>query len=140
MKAGRMVFLGVAILAVSTVAFAQRGMKGGPAHYNPATEVTLKGNVDEVKQIQSQGKGSGGLHFILGAEPTPIEVLVGPAWYVSSKNFAFAKGDAVTVTGSKMTMGGAEVVVAREIKKGEDVLTLRDANGFPLWSGRGRPS
>jgi hypothetical protein len=135
-----MLSLGVAILALSAVAFAQRGMKGGPAHDNPATEVTLKGTVDEVKQISSQGKGPGGLHLILSTEPKPIEVLLGPAWYVSSKNFTFAKGDAVTVTGSKMTIDNSEVVVAREIKKGQEVLTLRDANGFPLWPDAVVPS
>jgi hypothetical protein len=34
-------------------------------------------------------------------------------------------------------MAGQEVVIAREIKKGDQVLTLRDAKGFPMWSGRG---
>ena len=33
---------------------------------------------------------------------------------------------------------GEDVVIAREIKKGDQVLTLRDAKGFPLWSGQGR--
>jgi hypothetical protein len=72
------------------------------------------------------------------ASSGPIEVHVGPASFVSSKNITFAKGDALTVVGSKVTMAGQDVVVAREIKKGDQVLTLRDANGFPLWSGRGR--
>jgi hypothetical protein len=30
-----------------------------------------------------------------------------------------------------------DVIIAREITKGDNVLTLRDAKGFPLWSGRG---
>ena len=68
-----------------------------------------------------------------------MEVDVGPASFVSSKNVTFAKGDALTVVGSKVTMAGQVVVIAREIKKGEQVLTLRDAKGFPLWSGRGGP-
>jgi hypothetical protein len=59
---------------------------------------------------------------------------------VTSKHFDFAKGDAITVTGSKVKMGGQDVVIAREIKKGDQVLTLRDARGFPLWYGRARGS
>jgi hypothetical protein len=50
----------------------------------------------------------------------------------------FAKGDTLKVVGSQVTMAGQEVVIAREITKGDQVLTLRDAKGFPLWSGRGR--
>ena len=43
---------------------------------------------------------------------------------------------AISVTGSKVEMGGTEVILAREITKGDQVLTLRDPQGFPLWSGR----
>ena len=142
MKSWKSVVFAVAVLGLvglSTPTFAQRAMHGGPAHYNPATEVTLTGTVDEVKHM-TQGKGQGGLHLILATQPGPMEVILGPAGFVSSKNFTFAKGDALTVTGSKMTMNTTEVLVAREVKKGEEVLTLRDTKGFPLWAGRGRPS
>jgi hypothetical protein len=67
-----------------------------------------------------------------------MEVVLGPASFVSSKKFEFAKGDRITVTGSKVTTNGQDVVVAREVKKADKVLTLRDAKGFPLWSGRMR--
>ena len=32
-------------------------------------------------------------------------------------------------------MGGAEAVIAREVKKGSETLVLRDKNGTPMWSG-----
>jgi hypothetical protein len=66
------------------------------------------------------------------------EVAVGPVSFVTSSHFNFAKGDRVIVTGAKMKMGGSDVVVAREIKKGDQVLTLRDAKGVPLWSPASR--
>jgi len=72
------------------------------------------------------------------AEGGVMEVLLGPAWFVTSKGMDFAKGDNIIVTGSKLTMNNQEVVVAREVKKADKILTLRDAKGFPLWSGRGR--
>jgi hypothetical protein len=61
-----------------------------------------------------------------------MEVPLGPAWFVASKQMDFAKGDTITVTGSKLTTNDQEIVVAREVKKGDKVLTLRDPNGFSL--------
>jgi hypothetical protein len=34
--------------------------------------------------------------------------------------------------------GGKTVILAAEVKKGDQVLKLRDPNGVPLWTGRGR--
>jgi hypothetical protein len=62
------------------------------------------------------------------------QVHLGPASFVSAKNVNLEKGDALTVVGSKITMQGEEIVIAREIRKGDQVLTLRDAKGLPLWS------
>ena len=129
--------LSVVIVALATVAYAQRG---GGGNYNPATEVTVTGTVDSVEDMPSPGRGGGGLHLKLTAPSGLLEVHVGPSSFVASKNVTFAKGDTLTVVGSKVTMGGQEVLIAREIKKGDQVLTLRDANGFPFWSGRGRSS
>jgi hypothetical protein len=30
------------------------------------------------------------------------------------------------------------VLLVREIKKGSETMTFRDAKGFPMWAGRGR--
>jgi len=130
--------LTIVTVGLATTVYAQGGMHHGGRMYNPATETTITGTVDEIKNIPSQGRGGGGLHLVLSAPSGAIDVRVGPASFVSSKGFTFAKGDALTVVGSKVTMTGQEVLIAREIKKGEQVLTLRDAKGYPLWSGRGR--
>ena len=103
--------------------------------YNSATETTVAGTVDEVKTIAPPAGGLGGLHLVLTTSTGPVEVHVGPTWYVSSRNVTFAKGDAVTLIGSKVTRSGREVLIAREITKGQQVLTLRAANGSPAWSG-----
>jgi hypothetical protein len=106
--------------------------------YDPATEATLTGTIDEVKNLTAGGRGAGGIHLALGTASGPIEVHVGPAWFLSSKNVTFAEGETLTVVGSRMTMGGRAIMIAREIRKGDQVLTLRDASGFPLWSARNR--
>jgi hypothetical protein len=129
----------VVLLSMSAMAFAQGGNKGG-RHYNSATEVTFSGTVAEIQQIPAPGRGPGGVHLMVRSDPGMNEVHLGPIAYVTSKQFEFATGDAITVIGSKVTMGGKDVIIAREIKKGDRVLTLRDANGFPLCSGRARRS
>jgi hypothetical protein len=138
MKALKLLSVGIVIVGVAAAAYAQGGMRRGGGNYNPATEATLTGTVDEVKNLPSPGRGGGGLHLVLSTSTGPIDVHVGPASFVSSRNVTFAKGEAVTVVGSKVKIEGQEALIAREIKKGDQVLTLRDAKGFPLWSGRGR--
>jgi len=135
----RLAMLVAGVLAAPN-ASAQRGMGMGPMHYDLATETTISGTVDAVQTMQPPGRGmggGGGIHLVFNVSTGPIAVHVGPAAYVQSKSFTFEKGDALTVTGSKVTMNGEEVVIAREIVKGDQRLTLRDAKGFPLWAGRG---
>ena len=133
----------IAMLALTAPAYAQRCGCAAPGSamgaYNGATEITITGTVDEAKSIAPSGGGmGGGLHLVLNASAGSVEVHVGPIWFVTSKNVTFAKGDVVSVVGSQMKMSGQEFVVAREIRKGDQVLTLRDSNGLPLWSGQRR--
>ena len=94
--------------------------------------------MNEIKNLPSSGRGGGGLHLVLAIPTGPIEVHVGPASFVPSKNVTFSKGDALTVVGSKVTMEGQEMVIAHEESgEGDRGIALRDAKGFPLSSGRG---
>lgn len=143
MKTG-MILLGVvALTAVATTSYAQRcpGCGGsGAANYDVTTETTVTGTIDEVRTIEPTGGAMGGVHLIVNTPSGLAEVHVGPAWFVSSKNITFAKDDALTIVGSTTKMAGKDVVIAREITRGSQTLTLRDAKGLPLWSGprRGR--
>jgi hypothetical protein len=53
---------------------------------------------------------------------------------LADKNFTFAKGDPIEIIGSNVKIDGADVVIAREIIKGGKTLTLRNAQGVPVWS------
>jgi hypothetical protein len=46
----------------------------------------------------------------------------------------FSKGDQIVVTGSKVKQDGADLVLAREVVKGNDTLVLRDDKGNPVWN------
>jgi hypothetical protein len=41
----------------------------------------------------------------------------------------------VEVKGSCITFGGNPAIIAAEVKKGDDVMKLRDDNGVPAWAG-----
>ncbi|HUI73529.1 MAG TPA: hypothetical protein VLX32_01215 [Candidatus Acidoferrum sp.] len=141
---------GVATLLAVPVVLAQMGSGQGRQmpKYDPATEVTVKGTVEEVQegmmqpghmqQMGSMGQmgqmGHMGLHLVLKTESASYTVLVGPTQYVKDKGFTFEKGDTVQVTGSKVKYGEGEALIAREITKGGKVLTLRNEQGIPKWS------
>ena len=130
--------LGVASLAVVFVAgdaVAQGRRRGGrgPANYSAAAEVTVKGTVADLKPGPQQG-----MHVMLKTSDATLELALGPLWYQTQKKYELAKGDQIDVIGAKSKVGGRDVVLVREIKKGSETMTFRDAKGFPMWAGRGR--
>lgn len=133
--AQKFAFVTMLLACFVSSAFAQGNMGAGRL-YNPNTETTVKGTVDKVSEIVGRGNWNG-LHLNLQADGQTYDVHVGPSNYISTSGFTFAVGDQIEVTGSKITFNGAEAIVAREIKKDEKVLTLRDRQGIPSWS-RGR--
>ena len=114
----------------------RRGRGNGMPRYDTSTEVTMKGTVEKVES-QIATMGWNGTHLLVNFDGRSMEVHLGPTSYLERNNFAFAKGDQVEVTGSKVRMGGADVLLAREVKAGDRTLKLRDAQGIPLWSGGG---
>jgi hypothetical protein len=98
-----------------------------------AAETTVKGTVGELKPGLNQG-----MHVMLKTSDTTLELALGPSWYPTEKKYVIAKGDQIDVVDAKSTVEGREVLLVREIKKGSETMTFRDAKGFPMWAGRGR--
>ena len=130
--------LGAASLAVVFVA-GEAGAQGqgsraqAPANYSVAAEVTVKGTVEDLKPGPQQG-----VHVMLKTSDATLELALGPSWYQTEKKYELAKGDQIDVTGAKSQIDGRDVLLVREIKKGSETMTFRDAKGFPLWAGRSR--
>jgi len=101
--------------------------------YDPKAEVTLKGVVEDFHESKMRGDHPG-LHLILKTETETVEVHACPVRFMSELEFKIEKGDTVTVVGSRP--GAGEIVVAREIMKGQTSLILRDKTGEPIWTGR----
>lgn len=131
------VSLAAGVLVLSAALASGQGLKAhkNARMYDPATETTLKGNIEAVTE-QTRGQMMG-THFTVKTGDETREVMLGPASFITGKGFAFAKGDAVEVTGSKITMGAMEFVIAREVIKDGKTLTLRDKTGTPQWAGSG---
>jgi hypothetical protein len=138
---------GAAVALTTTFAFAQppsgRGM--GRMGYDKATEVTVTGTVESVATQEmgfGQGRGAGmmmgGTHLMLKTATETLDVRLGPTRWLADQKFEIAKGDTLQIVGSTITFNGAKALIAREITKGDRTLTLRNADGFPAWAGRGR--
>jgi hypothetical protein len=137
--------VGIAVLLLSMevplTARAQGRGEGSP-RYDVATEATVTGTVMSVEQITSPDggrgrRGLGGTHLTLKTSADTLEVHLGPTPFLNEKKIAIAKGDSLVVVGSRVTVDGEPVFIAKEVKKGDSVWTLRDAAGLPLWRGPG---
>jgi hypothetical protein len=111
-----------------------RGGQGSP-RYDTATEATFRGTVQEVKQVEAGGRRGPGTHVVLKTAEGAVEVHLGPRSFLDEQKLAVALGDAMEVVGSRVKVAGADVVIAREIRKGDQKLILRDESGIPRWSG-----
>jgi hypothetical protein len=141
-----LVALSVAGMCSTMEVEAQRGVMwkgaGGWGHgapygsmYDPKTVETIRGVVVSLDSITPMKGMSHGIHANLRTEQGVISVHLGPAWFIEYQDVRIVPKDTLQVTGSRITLDGKAAVIAAEIRKGEDVLVLRDANGFPAWSG-----
>jgi hypothetical protein len=132
-------------LTLSTTSRAQKaGNSGGgeaPIHfsrmYDLKTVETLSGEIAAVEQF-SPGRGGPpqGLRLRVKFPQETLLVILGPIVYVEQQTVKFAAGDKVEVKGSRMTVRGEPLIVAAEVRKGDRVLKMRNANGEALWLGR----
>ena len=128
---------------ISSVARAQSAPAGrGSAMYDAKTEMTVTGTVDSIENITGTGgrgrHAMGGTHLVLKTDKDSMDVHVGPTAYLAEKKITLEKGDRLEIVGSRVTIDKETVLIARQIKKGDNTWVLRDASGRPAWSGRGR--
>jgi DNA/RNA endonuclease YhcR with UshA esterase domain len=99
--------------------------------YDLTTEVKLKGIVDEVKVIPGPAEG---IHLMLKSGTETMLIHVAPETFLKEMDVSFNKGDQLELLGSKIKVDGQDEVLAREITKDGNQLTLRDKKGMPIWS------
>ncbi len=141
-----MIFILIVLFAAESFAQPGKGMKwqgsGGwgmgtqySRLYNPKAIETIGGEVVNVDTITPLKGMSSGVHLMVKTDKETISAHLGPAWYIQRLDMKIATGDKVEITGSRVTFQGKPAIIAAEVKKGDEILRLRDENGFPVWSG-----
>ncbi|MFA5112003.1 MAG: hypothetical protein WC443_11395 [Desulfobaccales bacterium] len=101
--------------------------------YDPSTVETVSGEVAAVRQFTPPGPGASGVRFTLTTAKGPIEVILGPGWFVESQDFKLWPHDQVTVKGSRVAVEGHSTIIAAEVTKGPKTWKLRHHSGMPVW-------
>jgi hypothetical protein len=133
------------LFPLSPVALAQgmkwRGSGGwGPGSdygrmYDPKTVETVTGDVVKVDQITPMRGMSSGVHLVVKTDKGDVSVHLGPQWYLENQDVKIEPKDKVEIKGSRVTLQGQATLIAAEVKKGDEVLKLRDDAGVPMWAG-----
>lgn len=118
----------VAVLCVAAAASAQAGPK-----YDVASEAKFKGTIDELK-LPAKGSEKEIAHLLIKMGDDKLDIYLCPKYFMDDMGVSFAKGDEIAFTGSKVKLGEAEMILAREVVRGTDTLVLRDAKGNPVWN------
>ncbi len=131
--AGCWLWLIVVLVLAVPVAFAQKQDNGDHPKYDRTKEVTLKGSVEEIKEVPGP-KGEVGITLMLKTGGDVVEVRLCPQSFLKEFEVEFAKGDELQITGAKVKAGEKDIVLAREIVRGNTTLVLRDKQGAPVWT------
>jgi hypothetical protein len=135
----------VLFLMIAANSFAQQGAEwrgsggwgmGGQYTrlYDVKTVETISGEILSVDKFNPQKGMSSGIHLKVKTDKETISVHLGPAWYIEKQDVKLSPKDKIEVKGSRITFKGKPAIIAAEVKKGDEILTLRDANGVNMWS------
>jgi hypothetical protein len=130
MKRKSLLFL---LTLVATVALAQtRGNGQGPMfRYDPSTETTITGTIEEIQTLDSMCQS--GTHLTVKTDKGNTEVALGPTKFLADQKLELKKGDQVQIVGAKASTRRGEMFVARQITSSGKTVTLRDDKGMPSW-------
>lgn len=119
--------LSLILLLTTVVASAQAG-KNGPK-YDVTKETKLKGTVT---QVVEGAAGTDVTTITVKINDKVVNVQLAPKDYLKEIECWVKVGDAVEVTGAKVTDAGDEII-AREVVFGNNTMVLRDNKGVPIW-------
>jgi hypothetical protein len=130
----RILLLSVSLASLClTPVFAQKNAKPNPPKYDLQTEANIKGTIEEVK-LPPKGSEKEIVHLLLKHGLNSTDVYLCPKSFMDEMGMEFTKGDEITLTGSKVKEGETDLILAREVAKGNNTFVLRDAKGGPVWN------
>jgi hypothetical protein len=125
-----MVFVAL-VCSPQTGAQKKQPASAGPK-YDLQSETKIKVVVDDVK-LPPKGSEKEIVHLTVKDASNSIDIYLCPKTFLDDMGMSFAKGDEVSITGSKVKQGDADLFLVREIVKGTDSFVLRDEKGKPVW-------
>ena len=103
--------------------------------YDPAKEQIISGQVVSIEtSAPMPGMAPGMLMLVQTDDGKNTRVQVGPTWYLERQDLDVKENTRVQITGARAEIEGQPVLMAREVQFDGQVLTLRDAQGMPMWS------
>lgn len=128
-------FACIVVVTLCAVGFAQKAVSGASTlpKYDPHTETKAKGLIDEVNQLP-WGAKLDITEVILKSGDDKLHIYVCPKAFQEELGITFAKGDDISVTGSKVKQDTGDIILVRELVKGSDTLVFRDDKGSPVWN------
>lgn len=103
--------------------------------YDPSKVVTLTGTVESVETVRPMKGMYNAVVLILKTTKETIPVHLGPQWYIERIELGIKKGDTLVVRGSRVELNNKPIIIAAEIMKGNQSVTLRNDKGIPVWAG-----
>jgi uncharacterized OB-fold protein len=104
--------------------------------YNPQAVETVAGTVVSVDRRAARKLGRPEhVSMVLKTDKGNLTVNLGPGDYIDQQALKLAAGDQVEVKGMRVERRNRTMLIAGEVKKGGQVLKLRDdATGRPQWA------
>jgi hypothetical protein len=101
--------------------------------YEISSVIDVDATVMDLREVPRNNPLSG-LHLTVKIESDTMDVFLGPVDYLKGFEITFAKGDKIEIIGSKVKFGGAHIVLARQVRRDETTLYLRETKGKPHWA------
>jgi len=103
----------------------------GPLSYDVNKEVTLTGTVSSVVEKPTKGMLMGS-HLLFSTGSGEVDASLGRFALVGKGALSVTKGQVVEVTGVMKTLKDSQVFMARTVKAGSTIYTIRNKRGVPL--------
>jgi hypothetical protein len=138
LNSSRDIFILLGFLVLLIGAAAQTQKRKTPADlpkYDLQTEAKFKGTVEGLKE-PPKGSEKEITHLLVKNGTDTFDIYLCPKSFLDDMGMSFSKGDELAFTGSKVKQDGADLILAREVVKGDNTLVLRDEKGGPVWGWR----
>ena len=126
------ILLVIAAVYAALPLIAEKPQETNPPKYDLSTESKMKATVQEVK-LPAKGSEKEIAHLLVKIGTDTFDVYLCPKAFLDDMGVNFSQGEDIVLTGSRIKQGDAELILAREVVRGNDTLVLRDEKGNPIW-------